>query len=160
MIPKHMTVQTPPMLRTAELRVIAEAWDEQHERERRSGTSKYRRKGGGKTMLEQLKRFDPEAGDLEEAIALAGFADIFQNQYAKRSLETPNWLKEKSEALDREIHKRHRDYLEKELKAEETRLETLKTAQEKREDAKQRIDRIRAALGRTQPEPGAPDSTT
>lgn len=154
--PKHFQ---PMPLRTAELQTIAEAWDEQHERERSSGTHKYRRKGGG-NMLEQLKRFDPEAGDLEEAIALAGFADIFQNQYAKRSLEIPNWLKEKSEALDREIHKRHRDYLEKELKAEETRLETLKTAQEKREDAKQRIDRIRAALGRTQPAPGAPDPTT
>lgn len=102
-------------------------------------------------MLEQLKRFDPEAGDLEEAIALAAFASIFQGQYQMRSLETPTWLRDKREALDREIQKRHRDYLEKELKEEVSRLDKLKTAEEKRVETKAKIERIKAALGQAEP---------
>lgn len=98
-------------------------------------------------MLDKLKRFDPEAGDIDEAIALAAFARILTFEYQTRGLETPTWVSEKRQDLDGEITRRHRDYLIKELRAEESRLEGLKTAAEKREDAKARIDRLKLALG-------------
>jgi DNA anti-recombination protein RmuC len=97
--------------------------------------------------IEALKSFDPVRYDLDEMLSLRAYATSLEAQYAEMGLEAPEWLKDVHEKLTKEIKTRTRDAIEKELRETETRLESLKTAEEKRTDLRAKADRLRARLG-------------
>ena len=98
------------------------------------------------STLQHLKSFDPARYDLDELVALKSAAAALTATYTSLGLETPEWLGDTNEALDKEIKARSRDMLEKELRETESRLESLKTADEKRTDLKAKQERLRAKL--------------
>lgn len=98
-------------------------------------------------MLEQLKSFNLDRIDLDEMVALFAFGENLKAVYGNMLLEVPEWVIDNVATLQKEIHSRRRDNLEKELKKAQASLETLKTADEKRLDLRAKIERLQAALG-------------
>jgi hypothetical protein len=87
--------------------------------------------------------------DFDELMALRAFATTLALTYGDLELEQPEWLAEAKAALDKEIHGRNRDNLERELKETESRLEALKSADEKRMDLKAKAERLKSKLSST-----------
>jgi hypothetical protein len=85
--------------------------------------------------------------DLDEAVALLAFGKTVKATYQEHEMDTPDWLVESLDALEKEIKSRRRDYIEKEIKTSQARLEALKSADEKRADLRDKIDRLQKQLG-------------
>lgn len=86
-----------------------------------------------RAVLAQLQNFTVDGLDLMELLALSAFGKMLRAEYQNRTLPAPEWLNDQLASLDREIVNRRKDELErrlKEIKAQET---TLETAAEKRE---------------------------
>jgi hypothetical protein len=98
-------------------------------------------------MLNQIKNVALDRMDFDETVALFAFGTQLEGTYTAMSLEAPDWLKANIEILRKDIVSKRRDNLERALKAAKTKLDGLKTAEEKRGDLKAEIDRISAALG-------------
>ncbi len=95
-------------------------------------------------MLERLKNLDVERMDADDLIALSAFAKILEAEYAAHSLEVPEWLKDRQAELKREILTRTADMRAKRIREINARLDTLKTADEKRADLKAELERLQA----------------
>lgn len=102
---------------------------------------------GGENVLDRIRNFNSERSDLDEMVELLVIGEEILGGYEKNSLEAPEWLKDNVGVLRKEIAARRRDNLERALKLAEGRLETLKSAEEKRQDTAAEITRLRAALG-------------
>ena len=98
-------------------------------------------------MLEQLRNFNLDRIDLDEMVALFAFGENLKVVYGNLLLEVPEWVTDNVATLQKEIHSRRRDSLEKELKKAQASLESLKTADEKRQDIRAKIERLQTALG-------------
>lgn len=101
------------------------------------------------TMVERLRGLDTELLSADEMIELRLYARQLEGEYAGQGYELPEWLREKAQALDREIAAKRQDSLLKRLRELDAQEQTLKTAAEKRADLQSERDRINAALGRT-----------
>lgn len=98
-------------------------------------------------MLEKLRAFNPDRTDVDELVELVVSGKALATAYREYLLPTPEWLGETILSVEKEIKDRRKDSLAKALKSAESRLETLKSAEEKRGDIKVEIERLRAALG-------------
>jgi hypothetical protein len=106
-----------------------------------------RKKGGLRTnMLARLKNIASQIDgiDLDEAISLVAFGKVLSAEYAEFEMETPEWLTEALTSLKREIGVRRLDAIEREIKDADSRLEALKSADEKRTDLRAKKDRLEA----------------
>jgi hypothetical protein len=102
----------------------------------------------GKAMLlNDLKNFDTDGGDVDELVALLTFGNQMSQTYTSKSLEVPGWLSDKLGAIAAEIDYRHKDALVKEYKETKNRLESLKTNEEKRADLTAKLERLKTAIG-------------
>ncbi len=99
-------------------------------------------------LIQMLKGFNADGLDMDEAICLLSIARGMHKTYEEKAVEPPEWLNDAHSALDKEVSRRYRDSLERELKDIEAREEQLKTASEKREDLAAKKARITAALGK------------
>lgn len=99
------------------------------------------------SILTELKAFPTDSGDLEDMVFYSGQAEVLVASYKQFDLEPPEWLVEKQAALGREIAIRQRDYLQRELKKTELSLDSLRTAEEKREDLRAKAEKLRSKLG-------------
>ena len=97
-------------------------------------------------MLEQLRRFDAERASLDDMLALVWFAKALRTEYEARGIMVPEWVSDKLRVLNREIESHRRDALElrlKEIRAEQTRLQT---PTERREALAKVQERLEAEL--------------
>lgn len=99
--------------------------------------------------LQHLRAFTPDNYDLDELVALKAQANGLKAAYADAGMEAPEWLAEVDDRLAKEVAARSRDMLERELRETESRIEALKTADEKRTDLRAKADRLKAKLGGT-----------
>lgn len=97
-------------------------------------------------MYAQLKTLNVDRLDLDEAVALSSFGASLEARYKDLGLEVPTWLSDNLKMLDREIESRVTDSLQKQLKSAESRLESLKPADQKRRELAQEIKQLRARL--------------
>jgi hypothetical protein len=97
--------------------------------------------------LDALKNFDADRVDADELVALFAFGNHLKATYEGLLLEVPEWLKDNTESIKKTINQRREDMLQRALKNAESRLEALKTSEEKRGDLKAEIERLKAALG-------------
>ena len=93
-------------------------------------------------MLERLKNLNLEGLDIDEAIALSGFARGMKAEYDALSLETPEWLDTRIREVRREIKSRTADMFEKRLREAKARYETLKPTAERRDEVKAEIEKL------------------
>lgn len=99
-------------------------------------------------MLERLRTFDADRPmELDELVGLSAYGRQLTNEYQVQSIPPPVWLADKMEALGRTIASLQREAWAKSLKETEFELERLKTADEKRHEARARAAELRAKLG-------------
>ena len=95
-------------------------------------------------MLDKLKNFDCEKGDVDEMIELSAFARGMQQEYVALSIDPPEWLEVKHKEVVREVNSRLADLREKRIREIDRALAALKTAEEKRTDLKAERERLLA----------------
>jgi hypothetical protein len=93
-------------------------------------------------MLQQLRSFDPDRGDLEDVVALSSFAKSFRSEFEHNNLEVPSWLDDKIRELGREIRNRSADNIAMKLKEAKARRAVLRTTEEKRAELDKEIAKL------------------
>jgi len=97
-------------------------------------------------MYQHLKQLNMERIDVDEAVALVTYGRQLKAGFESYQVDAPAWLTDNIEALDKEIKSKRRDMLAARLAQAKSRLDALKTADEKRADLKAEIERLSAAL--------------
>jgi phosphoenolpyruvate synthase/pyruvate phosphate dikinase len=83
-------------------------------------------------MLQLFRNFQADRMDLDELVYLAAVGSQLRAEYEKHNLEEPDWVDVQLKALKREIFARNADKLEARRKEIASRLESLKTPQQKK----------------------------
>lgn len=99
------------------------------------------------SMLNRIRNIEADRMDLDEFVELLMFGKLALQTYSDNILEPPQWLVEGVGTLEKTVKERRRDNLEKAMKEKKARLETLKSAEEKRADLLAEIAKLQAALG-------------
>lgn len=87
-----------------------------------------------------------EVGSVEELFLAKGQLKTIDTGYQDLSLQTPEWVIDKLNEVDREITNRVRFELQRRLKAAKARRAGLKTADEKRRDLDTEINALEGQL--------------
>jgi hypothetical protein len=85
---------------------------------------------------------------LDEAVALLGFAHTMKGTFEATVGEVPQWLSDSINALDKEVKSRAQDALERRLKELQIQEDRLKSAEEKRADIAKEKERLLKKLGK------------
>lgn len=97
-------------------------------------------------MLEQLKNFNVNAASIEEMVALRAYGSIVRDEFDKHQVEVPEWLDVQLKNLARQIKAKNADRLEARRKELKARLESLKTAPEKRAELRKELQALEKQL--------------
>ena len=101
-------------------------------------------------MLEKLKQI---AGNLDrllnndEAVSLSAYARSLSAEYEELGIPAPEWLDKSIVALREEIARRTHEADLAELRRVEAEIESLKTTNERRNDATARLAQLQKKLG-------------
>lgn len=96
--------------------------------------------------LQQLRTFDVDTADMATLVCLSIFGHQLADGFVARGVPAPDWVNDNLTKIDREINSKRRDELERALKLAQGKLDGLKSAEEKRVEAKAEVDRITALL--------------
>jgi hypothetical protein len=107
---------------------------------------RYPKKGGiaMSYLIDDIRRFETEGKAIEDLVALSAVGRVVQDEFAKLSVEEPEFLGPKLREIRREIQVRDADRIEKLIREKESRLEALKPAEQKRQELQADIDRLKA----------------
>lgn len=97
-------------------------------------------------QLHDLKNFDAQRMDIDQLVALAAFGRSVRTEYEQLNLEEPTWLDDRLKSLRREIAVRNTDRIEAMLKEKKTRLDALKTPNERKTELKKQIKELEEQL--------------
>jgi len=98
------------------------------------------------TMIQQLKNFDVDRMDIEQLVELSAVGRVIVDEFDKTGAETPEWLTTNLKSLRREIRARQADALEALLREKQSRLESLKPAEQRRADLAGEIETLKQKL--------------
>jgi len=98
-----------------------------------------------KSMLEQFKKFNAEAADLDELVEVATFGRQFRAEHEALNVPVPEYVDDNIRVIRREIDARLSDKRAARVRELKAQRDSLKTAAERREA----IDKELAALGET-----------
>jgi hypothetical protein len=85
--------------------------------------------------------------NMDELVMAWAELEQLRGAYVGLSLQAPSWLTDNQASVRREIELRRKDDLWKALQNAKSRMESLKTPEEKRGDLRAEIDRLQAQLG-------------
>lgn len=97
-------------------------------------------------MLNEIKNFNIDRLDMDELIDLAAMGSLLQEKFTSMGVEAPEWLAENLETIHREIKAKNRDRIASKIKAAKSRLETLRTPDEKRNSLQTAIELLEKQL--------------
>lgn len=97
---------------------------------------------GVQQMIEFVKEAKVAALDVDELMLALGLCRVIGEQYVAAELDTPKWLEPRQRTILYEVKKRLADDL---LRAEEE-LEALKEKEERRNELKARIEKLRGKI--------------
>jgi hypothetical protein len=103
------------------------------------------------SLSDRLKTLNTDGGQLEDLMELRTGCLSLIDMYAKYTEEVPDWLLQADRILDAEIRGRVQDSLRKRLMAVDSKLETLKTPDERRSDLARERNRILLKMGQPVP---------
>jgi hypothetical protein len=98
-----------------------------------------------KSMLDQFKKFNAEAADLDELVEVATFGRQFRAEHEALNVPVPEYVDDNIRVIRREIDARLSDKRAARVRELKAQRDSLKTAAERREA----IDKELAALGET-----------
>lgn len=93
-------------------------------------------------MLTELKNFDANRASIEEMVSLRAYARTLLAEYEAQNVETPEWVTLASKNLDRQIAAKNADRREARRREITSRLENLKTPNEKKAELKRELARL------------------
>jgi len=96
--------------------------------------------------MQVLKNFDADSIGLDELVALAAAAPTLQKTYEENALPVPDWLKESTRLVKRELKDRKRDFQARELKLLQAKIESKKTEGLSLADLEKRAAELQTAL--------------
>jgi len=96
-------------------------------------------------MLERLKNLDLERLDVDEMVAMLAFAKSLAAEYQAQQAPAPEWVDTRAKELKREINTRLADMKEKRKKEIKAKLQSLKSAQERREELTKELEQLEAS---------------
>jgi hypothetical protein len=94
--------------------------------------------------IDRLKNFNVNVDDVDSLVEISAFATGLAAEYLANGLDKPEWLDTKAGELRTEIKRRQADARAKEIKEIELKLNSLKTAQEKRDELTEKLARLKA----------------
>ena len=97
-------------------------------------------------MLDLLKNFNADRMEIDELVELAMFGDQILAKFKELGVETPVWIDEANKSVKRELKTKNADRLSMKLRSAKSRLETLKTPDEKRKATEAEIAELEAQL--------------
>ncbi len=97
-------------------------------------------------MISELKNLDVRRPDLPELVELSVYARSLVAEFEALGIETPEWLTVNTASIRREIKTRNQDRLAEKLRSAKSRLETLKTPDEKRAGLQTEIEQLEKQL--------------
>lgn len=97
-------------------------------------------------MLDKLKHLDLNAFDMDELVELAAYADTLQATYTRLEVEPPAWIEVRVRELHKGIKSLESDRLEKSLRELESAGAADLTAEERRKERKEQIEKLKAKL--------------
>lgn len=98
-------------------------------------------------MLDTFKSFTVDGLGLDELVALHAFGTQLRTHYAGLNLEEPDYIDPQLKALQREINVRNADKREARIREIKSRLETLKSPDQKRADLEKELASLSGAGG-------------
>jgi len=87
-----------------------------------------------------------QRADMEELIEMSAFARTLENEFSVVGVPSPQWLTDVSKSIRREIKSKNQDRLAQKLQSAKSRLETLKTPDEKRAGLQTEIEQLEKQL--------------
>jgi|SRR5208337_424196 len=90
-------------------------------------------------MLHEFQNFNKERLDMAQLVALAAFGRQLRAEYETHQLEEPEWLDVQIKTLRREIVSRNADSIDARRREIRSRLDSLKTPTEKREELQKEL---------------------
>lgn len=97
-------------------------------------------------MTERLRSLNLNPMTFEDCVELLAGANSMAQVYGDCLMDPPAWLEDARKSLRKELRDRRRDALEHERAEARATLDGLKTAEEKRQDARARLERIEKQL--------------
>lgn len=97
-------------------------------------------------LLAEIRTVSVDGMDLHDAVVAITIVKLLKTEYEVHGLPPPDWLDARLTELQEEVKNRKRDYLQRALKSAQARQSTLKTAEEKRKDVQEEIERLQKAL--------------
>ena len=91
--------------------------------------------------------FDTEIVELEDLFVAQSQLKVIDQGYQETTMETPEWVLDKMEAVNVEINHRVASQLKARLRAAQARRSALRTADEKRGDLDAEIEDLKKRLG-------------
>ncbi len=96
-------------------------------------------------MLDKIKNFDPRGGlQVEDAIVLSSFARSVSAEYDALKVDKPSWLVDQAARIHQFVSDLLRDERRRKISELKSRRETLKTANERREELDKQIADLEA----------------
>ena len=93
-------------------------------------------------LLRELKTYDLDHTNLDELITLSAFAKQLKTEYGVQNCDAPKWLNSRTDDLRRAIRSKQTDIRTQKLQEILMRLETLKSADEKRTELQAEAERL------------------
>lgn len=90
-------------------------------------------------MLKELRALNHDRIDVDEAIGYLAYAKMVQAEYEHAGIDAPDWLDAVVKSLRRTIREKTQDRLQARLSEATSRMETLKTPEQKRSELKKEI---------------------
>lgn len=90
-------------------------------------------------MLHEFQSFKKEGLDMSQLVALSAFGRSLRAEYESFQIEEPEWLGVQLNTLRREVHSRNADSIEARRREIRSRLDSLKTPAEKREELQKEL---------------------
>ena len=87
---------------------------------------------------------------VDDLVALYAAIDIVKERYEKLNLSPPGWMQKRLDEIDAETKERAEAERRGKLRELESRLEALKSREEKKEDIVSKIAELRKELGEKQ----------
>ena len=97
-------------------------------------------------IIDQIRTFNVEGNALEDLVVLSSLGRSVQAEFSALNVEEPEWLGPKIREIRREIQTRQADRIEKLIREKKSRLETLKPAEQKRQELSEEISRLEKQL--------------
>ena len=97
-------------------------------------------------LLLEIYNVSIDSADMEEAIAALASARAIVSEFTAQQIPVPDRLKFRIEEIERDVKMKRRDYLELKRRNVQMKIDSLKTRDERRDEAKAELEQIEAQL--------------